>query len=108
MQLIYQENREYSSGNSRYQNLKVISDGSNSYLETQNQKYIKDGDLDSYHIVTEREVNRLDIIANDYYGDPSFYWVIALANNMIDPFTISRDQVLRIPSRASLSLSKIV
>ena len=33
------------------------------------------------YIIT-RELDRLDLIANQYYGDPRFWFVIARANNL--------------------------
>lgn len=35
---------------------------------------------DIYVIVTSGD--RLDLMANDYYGDVSFWWIIASANNL--------------------------
>lgn len=35
---------------------------------------------DIYVIVTSYD--RMDIIASDYYGDPSLWWIIASANNL--------------------------
>jgi nucleoid-associated protein YgaU len=32
--------------------------------------------------VTVRDGQRLDTIANEYYGDPSKWWIIAQANNI--------------------------
>lgn len=87
---------------SRYQVLRVISDDS-TYLETYNQVVVPESEDDSYHIVTHREVNRLDIISNDYYGRPDFWWAIALANNFIDPFIVQEGVMLRIPSTITLN-----
>lgn len=37
-------------------------------------------DQDQYVITTIGD--RLDLIANDIYGDPSFWWILASANNL--------------------------
>ena len=34
-----------------------------------------------YYIVA-REQDRMDLLANDFYGDPSLWWVIAMANDI--------------------------
>ena len=52
--------------------------------------------------VEASEENRLDIISNIYYGTPSLYWAIAMANNIIDPMVVVKGTVLRIPSYESL------
>lgn len=88
---------------SRYQILRVIEEGKDTYLETYNQVKVPVSDEDSYHVVTHAEVNRLDLIANDYYGVPEFWWMIALANNLIDPFIINEGVMLRIPSLITMN-----
>jgi nucleoid-associated protein YgaU len=42
--------------------------------------------------------DRLDSVAYDYYGDPSYWFVIAIANNLgRGTFSIPPGQVIRIP-----------
>lgn len=86
---------------SRYSKYRQIIDDT-TYIETFNQTIVEHSDGDQYHIVTTGQKNRLDIIALQYYNDASLWWVIALANNMIDPFIVTVDTILRIPSLASL------
>jgi hypothetical protein len=43
--------------------------------------------------------DRIDTIANQFYGDPVLWWVIAAANNIeIVPTQLNAGQTLRIPS----------
>lgn len=43
--------------------------------------------------------DRLDLLANEYYGDATMWWVIAAKNNLTDvPLTLSEGIVLRIPN----------
>ena len=42
--------------------------------------------------------NRLDIIAESVYNDPQLFWVIAVVNNIADPFDVPEGTVLRLPS----------
>lgn len=60
--------------------------------------------LGTYHTVTLREENRLDIIANEEYGDQRLFWIIAMANNIIDPFDVKQGTVLKIPQIATVSM----
>lgn len=41
---------------------------------------------DKVHRVRTSERLRLDLIANEYYGDQNLWWVIAFANDILDPF----------------------
>lgn len=96
-------NNEYQGLSSRYQTLRVVENEGQTYLETYNQVKIPESSSDSYHIVGHDEINRLDIISNLYYGTPTFWWAIALANGMIDPFLVSEGVMLRVPSRLTLN-----
>lgn len=76
----------------------IIDDENNMYTETSNQTPIDNSQYDKYHEVLKEEVGRLDIISNKYYNTPVYFWVIAMANNIIDPFNIHEGEVLRIPN----------
>ena len=89
--------------NSRYKNIRTIQDNEgNIYHESWIQQTVDKSSNDEYYIVTEQSENRLDIIANIYYNTPRYWWVIALANYIIDPFDIPIGTQLRIPPLISL------
>ena len=89
--------------NSRYKNIRTIQDDEgNIYHESWIQQTVDKSSNDEYYIVTEQSENRLDIIANIYYNTPRYWWVIALANYIIDPFDIPIGTQLRIPPLISL------
>lgn len=89
--------------NSRYKNIRTIQDDDgNIYHESWVQQTVDKSSSDEYYIVTEQSENRLDIIANIYYNTPRYWWVIALANYIIDPFDIPIGTQLRIPPLISL------
>lgn len=94
-------NKEYDK-TSRYQILRVILDNQQRYLETYNQVTIPESDDDTYHIVKFNEEGRLDIIANDYYNNSSYWWILAIANEMIDPFSFKKGIMLRVPPMSSV------
>lgn len=50
---------------------------------------------------------RLEVISHRYYGDEDYWWVIALANRIMDPFSIAAGRRLRIPVEAKLILDKL-
>ncbi|NCC70510.1 hypothetical protein EOM09_02930, partial [bacterium] len=47
------------------------------------------------HIIKSNEINRIDTISWNYYGNPELWWFIAYVNN-IDPFELKEGQNLRI------------
>lgn len=52
---------------------------------------------DQYIQVDQLQAKRVDLIAHDFYGDPTLLWAILLANNLDAPNQILEGQVLRIP-----------
>lgn len=91
------------SNASRYGNLRTIQDEDGKiYHESWFQKVVDYSSEDTYHTVTIQDENRLDIIANVYYGTPRYWWVIAIANYILDPFNVPVGSYLRIPPLTSL------
>ena len=85
---------------SRYVNTYVVSDkecmhkGLSRRL-TKHYRSIPESDTDIY-VITQHG-DRLDLLANEYYGDPHLWWYIAKANNL--KFNNLEPEVqLRIPS----------
>ncbi len=52
---------------------------------------------DQYIQVDQTQAKRVDLIASDFYGDPTLLWAILLANDLDAPNQILEGQVLRIP-----------
>lgn len=101
-QITYLSKAIYSNA-SRYCNLRTIQgDDGKIYHESWYQKVVDYSANDNYHTVTIDDENRLDIIANKYYGTPRYWWVIAIANYILDPFDVPRNSYLRIPPLTSL------
>ena len=81
----------------RYKNniIKKLSDGRRVY-KSRIYPNIPKSDSDMY-VVTQGG-DRLDTLANDFYGDPSLWWIIATANNIHDSgFAVPEGTILRIP-----------
>lgn len=55
-----------------------------------------------YHTVTRRDMYRPDLISYEYYGTANFWWVILVANNILDPFDMEIGLVLRIPLKSDV------
>ena len=59
---------------------------------------------DQIYTVNQITENRLDLVSDLAYGTPHLWWVIALANNILDPFLIPRQTRLRVPLKSRLSI----
>ena len=89
----------------RYQNIDVIK-----YNSTGSQYYVNNvypdiavTDNDTYVISTLGD--RLDLLANDFYGDVSLWWIIASSNNGERAGLIPTPGLqLRIPASKSIAL----
>lgn len=99
----YYEPKRYPNV-SRYSSLRRLKDTESGkyYHENWIQKFIKVSAEDQYYTVTLYEKNRLDIVSNMYYSTPKYWWVIAIANNIIDPFDLPIGTNLRIPPIISI------
>lgn len=87
---------------SRYTATRVIDNESNSYYESPNKYSIPEKESDIYITTNKSNENRLDIVSSKLYGTPLQWWIIATANNILDPFDVPLGTTLRIPNVASI------
>lgn len=88
---------------SRYIKMKRIKDYEGvECQETYIPKDIEEKSTDTYYIVPPGYENRLDLISMKFYNNPLYYWVIAQASGISDPFHVSTGTRLRIPSPESV------
>lgn len=102
---------QYYSYVSRYSKIRRIQNKKENeiYHETFNNYKIPVRPSDRYITVNNSTENRLDIISVRYYKSPIMWWVIALANDIIDPFAeVKLGTVLRIPELTSIYENDIV
>lgn len=94
----------YYQNLSRYKNIRRIKNSDNRFVhETYNDYEIVEYDDEKVYTVTNKTENRLDIISLMYYKTPQYWWIIAIANNIIDPLAeIKEGTRLRIPSIMAL------
>lgn len=67
-----------------------------------NNEEIFFSEFDSYHTVTVIDQRRPDLMSYRFYGTVDYFWIILLANNILDPFNIEQNVILRIPSQATV------
>jgi outer membrane receptor protein involved in Fe transport len=90
----------------RYTYSKIVKtkDTNKNYLESTIYPKVKPSNDDIYIISTESD--RLDLLAYTYYGDPNYWWIIAVANNLNDAsFSIEPGKQLRIPGNINVVLN---
>lgn len=94
----------YYKNTSRYKNLRTIRDNETNkiYHESWFQKFVDFSNDDEYFTVTMETENRLDMIAEYYYNSARYWWIIACANYIMDPFDVPIGTKLRIPPLVSL------
>lgn len=92
---------------SRYKNTDRIFDSKNDvyYHSTVNDCVIPETVNDTYVTIIKQTENRLDIIANNVYGYAPYWWILAIANDVVDPFDIPMGTKLRCPPLSSLYLA---
>ena len=59
---------------------------------------LREHESDSFHVVTDADSKRIDLIAWKYYRDVRLWWVIAEFNNISNPLEIPAGTTLRIPA----------
>lgn len=87
--------------NYRYQNIKITKNSQLGNRFYSNNMYpdIPPSDNDTYVITVLGD--RLDLLAFDYYGDVSLWWVIASANSLSgDSLYLEPGSQIRIPANA--------
>lgn len=63
---------------------------------------------DAFITIQNKDNGRLDLMATEFYGDPRLWWVIALANNIVDPtYGVEVGTVIRIPRPENVFKSQL-
>lgn len=57
-------------------------------------------ETDQYHTVADYD--RIDLLAYKYYGDCSYWWIIAEANDISNPLHLETGKRLRIPAKSTV------
>lgn len=89
------------SSNSRFWQTSVVTDGTSTRYGTWvTPRY---GIVDeSLYVITERDLNRPDLIAFRAYGTSDLWWSILYYNHIVDPFSLEVGDKLKIPAFASI------
>lgn len=64
---------------------------------------------DELWVVPSAGVPRLDLLANDFYGTPQLWWVLASVNNILDPLvSVPTGTGIRVPTKTRLAAEGIL
>ena len=89
----------------RYQNIgtQKTTNGETIYLPTKYPTLVPSND--DYYIIA-REEDRFDLIATDFFGDPTLWWVVVMANDLPgDSMYAPPGSQLRIPGNLNNALT---
>ena len=86
----------------RYESINIIQNSGSFERRYETTTYPKFDRQESDIYIITRKLERLDNLANEYYTDPRFWWIIARANNLgKGTLTIPAGVQLRIPQNIS-------
>jgi len=87
--------------NSRFKDTTLYTDTNNdTFFGTWKRIEIQDTTEFIYYQIKASDIGRLDLLAYDYYGDPTLDWVIMDFNSIVDPiFGLEIGQKIKIPSK---------
>jgi len=89
-----------------YSNTKEQSDTKIVYFESTIYPKVSPNNDDIY--IISGQGDRLDILANKYYGNPKMWWIIATANNLNNAsLSVEPGVQLRIPSDTSTIINQL-
>lgn len=92
----------------RYQNIKIISQSANTPKYYRDSKYpIVPLSIDDIYVVTTIG-DRFDLLAKQYYGDHTLWWVISIANDNLPQNSLNppAGTQIRIPVNVSAILAE--
>lgn len=90
---------------SRYRNkIRITSYSGATFYEfiKKSQLYLDVSSEDQYYFVDASKQYRPDLISNELYGSPIYYWVILSCNDLISPLQVRANLTLRIPPLGSI------
>ena len=81
---------------SRYRDCIVYQDGETQFFGARARIDVSPQPDDRFHLVVDGD--RIDLLAYQYLGDPTLWWVICDFNDMAFPLELTVGATLRIPS----------
>lgn len=89
---------------SRYQFSELLQEDGVMFWGTRPPVKIPESEDDLFHIVTQSDAERIDLIAYKYYDDVKLWWIIAEANKISNPLNLEVGSTLRIPTLETIQM----
>jgi nucleoid-associated protein YgaU len=83
---------------SRYNFDYHLTDGTFRFLAFYQGRAVSESENDSYYTTTSGDEGKLDLISYKFYKTPYLWWVIAVANKVLNPLRVPVGTRLRIPA----------
>lgn len=86
-----------------------ISERASGKIEWWERTIFPQDSTDTHYVIENFYAGRLDLIANAFYKEPRYWWVIAQINNILDPITETvpgRTLIIPSPERLNAMLNK--
>ena len=97
--------------NSRYNNFSKVRSNNSDYYRLETFPSIKTEDLEEvpHNVVMWKETDRMDAMAETFYGHSTYWWIICLMNNLVNPFSydLLPGTLIKIPNEASTIVNMI-
>ena len=96
---------------SRYNNFSKVRSNNADYYRLETFPSISAQDLEGipHSIVMWKETDRMDAMAESFFGDPRYWWIICLMNNLVNPFSYNLlpGTLIKIPNEVSTVVDMI-
>ena len=97
--------------NSRYNNFSKVRSNNADYYRLETFPSIRTDELAGipHSVVMWKESDRMDAMAESFFGDSRYWWVICLMNDLVNPFSYSLlpGTLLKIPNEVSTVVNMI-
>ena len=96
---------------SRYNNFSKVRSNDGYYYRMETFPSIRSEDLEGipHSIVMWKDTDRMDAMAETFYGDSRYWWIICLMNDLVNPFSydLLPGTLIKIPNEAATIVNMV-
>ena len=106
-----QRHKDNYMAKSRYDKFSQVRSNSKDYYRLETFPSLTSEELQNipHNVVMWKETDRMDAMAEDFLGDPRYWWIICLMNDLVNPFSydLLPGTLLKIPNDVGTIFSLI-